>query len=185
MKNMGSLAWKNNFFSPCFSKCYSYRNNLLDKVRQMFFSPPPPSLSLDGMTFSRAQLKNLWKKKHTHSLRRWRCLGLRITEVQIGSPCQNYSCTKDGTTYQPRAQKDFFRFSRTLRKRSCAVHSQALLAQPGPNTPTPPPPTLRQISKGASLLKDMIKEYVPVCTCHLRTIYCQGIPFVTSYNMFS
>lgn len=135
---VGRLGKITFFF--CLSKCYSYRNNLLDKVRQMFFSPPTPP-PLDGVTFSRAQLKNLWKKKHTHSLRRWRCLGLRITEVQIGSPCQNYSCTKDGTAYQPRAQKDFFRFSRTtqvLRKCSCAALSQAALAQPGP---APAPPT--------------------------------------------
>lgn len=187
MKNMGSQAWKNNFFSPCFSKCYSYRNNLLDKVRQMFLSPPlPPFLWMEWLSQEHSwKTFGKKKKKHTHSLRRWRCLGLRITEVQIGSPCQNYSCTKDGTMYQPRAQKDFFRFSRTLRKRSCAVHSQALLAQPGPPLTPPPPPTLKQISKGASLLKDVIKEYLPVCTCHLGMIYCQGIPFVTSYNMFS
>lgn len=161
MKNMGRQAWKNNFFS-CFSKCYSYRNNLLDKVRQMFFSPSlplpplPPLLWMEWLSQEHSW-KTFGKKKnaHTQSLRRWRCLGLRITEVQIGSPCQNYSCTKDGTAYQPRAQKDFFRFSRTtqvLRKRSCAASSLAVLAQLGPAPPLPP--TLRRIRKDANLLKN-------------------------------
>lgn len=146
MKNTGRQAWKNNFFFffSAFQNVTAIETISWTKSDRCFFLPASPPPSLDGVTFSRAQLKNLWKKKHTHSLRRWRCLGLRITEVQIGSPCQNYSCTKDGTAYQPRAQKDFFRFSRTtqvLRKRSCAAISQAVLAQPGPGPPPPHPPS--------------------------------------------
>lgn len=157
MKNTGRQAWKNNFFFfffTAFQNVTAIETISWTESDRCFFLPPL-LLSLDGVTFSRAQLKNLWKKKHTHSLRRWRCLGLRITEVQIGSPCQNYSCTKDGTAYQPRAQKDFFRFSgmmQVLRKRSCAATSQDL---------SPPPPTLRWVSKDANLLKAWLKNTSP------------------------
>lgn len=148
----------------------------------MFFSstPPPPSF----LWIEWLSQEHSWKtfgKKNTRSLRRWRCLGLRITEVQIGSPCQNYSCTKDGTVYQLRAQKDFFRFSRTtqvLRKRSCAVTRQAVLAEPAL------PPTLKPVSEDANLLRGAIKGYLPPRICHLGKIYYQGIPFMTPYNMF-
>lgn len=103
----------------------SDRKNLLDQVRQMFFLLPPPSPFPPPFenSFSTAQLKSLWKK--THRLRRWRCLGLRITEVQAGSPCHNYSCTKDGTVSQTRAQEDFSgsqEWSRQiLKKGSCSL----------------------------------------------------------------
>lgn len=130
---MDTQSWKNNIIF-CFSKSCSFRNNLLNEVRQMFFSYFFPlwmewlSQEHSWKTFGR---KTHTQHTHTHSLRRWRCLELRITEVQIGSPCQNYSCTKDGTVYQPRAQKDFFRFPRTmqvLRKCSCAVIKLNVLA---------------------------------------------------------
>lgn len=68
MKNMGSQAWKNNFFSPCFSKCYSYRNNLLDKVRQMFLSPPlPPFLWMEWLSQEHSWKTFGKKKKKTYT----------------------------------------------------------------------------------------------------------------------
>lgn len=69
MKNTGRQAWKNNFFFffYCFSQCYSYRNNLLDGVRQMFFSsPPPPFFGWSDFLKSTAE-KPLEKKTHTQS----------------------------------------------------------------------------------------------------------------------
>lgn len=186
MKNMGSQAWKNNLFSPCFSKCYSYRNNLLDKVRQMFFSPPPPSASLDGMTFSRAQLKNLWKKKKTHT--QSQALEVSGAEDYRSSnwlPVSKLQLHKRWYNVSAQGSEGLFPVLKNLEK------TQLCCVQPGsagPARATPPtslPPTLKQISKGASLLKDIIKEYLPERTCHLGMIYCQGIPFVTSYNMFS
>lgn len=73
MKNMGRQAWKNNFFS-CFSKCYSYRNNLLDKVRQMFFSPSLPLPPLPPLLWMEwLSQEHSWKtfgkkkKKRTHT----------------------------------------------------------------------------------------------------------------------
>lgn len=68
MKNTGRQAWKNNFFF-CFSKCYSYRNNLLDKVRQMFFSPLPPAPLFFGWSdfLKSTAEKPLEKKTHTQS----------------------------------------------------------------------------------------------------------------------
>lgn len=70
MKNMGRQAWKNNFFSLLFKMLQLQKQSPGQSQTDVFFFPsfpPTPRLSLDGVTFSRAQLKNLWKKKHTQS----------------------------------------------------------------------------------------------------------------------
>lgn len=183
MKNMGSLAWKNNFFSPCFSKFYSYRNNLPDKVRQMFFSPPLPLFLWMEWLSQEHSWKTFGKKKTTHTVSGvggvW---GWGLQKFKLAPPVKITAAQKMVQCISPGLKRTFSGSQEPWE--NAAALCTARLRWPSQGL-TLPRPTLRQISKGASLLKNMIKEYLPVCTCHLGMIYCQGVPFVTSYNMFS
>lgn len=168
------------FFFFSFSKCNSYRNNLLDKVRQMFFSSPTP-LPLDRVTFSRAQLKNLWKKKHTQSQAlevsgaedyrssNW----LSLSKLQLHE--RWYSVSAQGS----KGLFPVLKNHASLEKTQLCVARQAVLARLGL------PPTLELARRDTNLLQGTSVGSPYSFICHLGMIYYQGIHFVAPYNMFS
>lgn len=192
MKTTGRQAWKNNFasfFPPCFSKCYSYRNNLLDKVRQMFFSSPPPLLPAPFFGWSdflkSTAEKPLEKKTHTQS----QALEVSGAEDYRSSnwlPLSKLQLHKRWYSVSAQGSKGLFP---VLKNDAGLEKTQLCCDQPGPAGPArtcpPLPPTLRPVGRDANLLQGVITECVPMCICHLGMIYCQGIPFVTSCNMLS
>lgn len=141
MKNMGSQAWKNNFSFLRFSKCYSYRNNLLDKVRQMFFSPrpSPPAFFLWMEWLSQEHSWKTFGKKNTHTVSGvggvW---GWGLQKFKLAPPVKITAAQKMVQRISPGLKRTFSGSQEPWE--NAAVLRAARLCWPSQDLPLPPPP---------------------------------------------
>ena len=152
----------------------------------MFFSPPPPPFFGWSDFLKSTAEKPLEKKTHTQS----QALEVSGAEDYRSSnwlPLSKLQLHKRWYSVSAQGSKGLFP---VLKNDAGLEETQLCCDQPGcagpaRACPPPQPPDLRRVSKDANLLKGVIKEHLPGRICHLGMIYCQGIPFAISRNVFS